>query len=157
MKKLAIALAVLLTLVSFTPAMADSASHKKAAASLLDTMNMSELLSQSIEAMLQLEIKNNPQLRPFEGTMRTFFQKYMSGESLRDDFIDIYTAAFTEKELLEIQSFYQTPTGQKALKVTPRLMAQGATLGQQRVKQNLPELERMVREEAERLKKNQQK
>ncbi len=137
--------------------LAFSDGHRTAANKLLDTMDMNTLLSGSIEAMLQLQIKQNPTLQPFEKTMRTFFKKYMSGESLREEFILIYMETFTEKELDEINEFYGTPTGKKTLKETPALMAKGAKIGEQRIQQNLPELKKMIQEEAKRIQAMQQK
>ena len=60
----------------------------------------------------------------------------MSGESLRDEFVDIYNQAFTEKELTDIIIFYKTSTGQKALKQTPALMQEFTIIGQKRVQDN---------------------
>jgi len=139
-----------------TSTQASSDSHKNAANELLDTININELLSQSIDAMLQLELSNNPSLIPFENTMKSFFNKYMSGDSLRDEFLVMYMNTFTEGELIEINNFYKTETGQKALKTAPQLMADGAALGQQRVEENIQELETMIKEESLRIQNLQQ-
>ena len=139
------------------PAFAVSDTHRKAANELLNTMDLNTLLYGSIESMLQLQLSQNPSLQPFEKTMRTFFNKYMSGESLREGFIEIYTEAFTERELKEINAFYSTPTGKKTLEATPALMSKGAALGQKRVQENIPELHNMIAEEAKRIQKLQQK
>ncbi len=127
---------------------ADSVSHKKAANEFLNTMDIDTLLSQSIEATMQLELKNNPVLRPYESTLRKFYNTYMSGESLREDFIKLYTDTFTEKELNDMNDFYKTSTGQKAIKATPALMVKGAEIGQQRVMENIDQLKIMIEEEA---------
>lgn len=155
--KILVAWGVLLCVVLSGPsAFAFTASHKQAANNLLDTMKINELLAQSIEAMMQLELNNNPALKPFEGTMRDFFNKYMSGESLRDQFVELYAETFSEQELVELNSFYRTPTGQKALAASPQLMAKGAALGQRRVQENITELQNMIAAEAERIKGLQQ-
>jgi L-fucose mutarotase/ribose pyranase (RbsD/FucU family) len=41
-------------------ARADEAGHRKAAESLLSLMNMDSVMSQSIDQMLQMQIKQNP-------------------------------------------------------------------------------------------------
>lgn len=135
---------------------AASESHRNAAGQLLETMDLNTLLAGTIESMLQLQLTQNPALQPYEDTMRQFFNKYMSGESLKEDFIDIYVEAFTEKELNELNAFYSTPTGQKALKKSPAMMAQGGKIGQQRVQENISELKMMVQEEAKRIQQLQQ-
>lgn len=139
-----------------TNALASSDSHKEAADQLLNTMNINELLSQTIDAMLQLELSNNPSLIPFESTMKIFFDKHMSGESLRDEYIELYINTFTESEIIEINNFYKTETGQKALRTAPQLTADGAAIGQQRVEENIQELEKMIKEESLKIQKLQQ-
>lgn len=136
---------------------ADADSHRKAADELLNTMDLNTLLSESIDSMLQIQLSNNPELKLFEKTMKAFFNKHMSGESLREEFIDIYTETFTEKELRIINAFYNTPTGKKALKEMPSMMSKGAEIGQRRVRENLPELQRMIAEETERIQQIQQR
>ena len=148
-------LIIILSVTITSTVYAFSDSHKKAANDLMDTMNLNELLSQSIEAALQIELNNNPSLRPFEGTMRAFFNKYMSGESLREDYVQLYMESFSEAEIIDINTFYKTPTGQKALKATPALMAKGAALGQKRVQENISELQAMITEEAQRIQARQ--
>ncbi len=88
--------------------------------------------------------------------MKVFFSKYMSEESLKDQFVDIYVETFTENELNLINAFYSTPTGKKVLRETPSLMAKGAKLGEQKVLENISELRKMIEEEAERIEGMQQ-
>lgn len=148
---------VALTFCCFSmPALSAAESHEKAANELLDAINFDLLLGQSIDVMMQIELANNPVLKPYQGIMKDFFNKYMSGESLRDDFVVIYTETFTETELDKITAFYKTPVGQKTLKHTPTLMAKGARIGQQRVQNNSGELKAMIENEAIRI-KNMQK
>ncbi len=125
--------------------------HRKSANQLLDTMDLNRLLAGSIDAILQLELSKNPTLKPFEKTMKVFFSKYMSDESLRDQFVDIYVETFTENELNTINAFYSTSTGKKVLRETPALMAKGAKLGEQKVLENISELRKMIEAEAKRI------
>lgn len=131
-------------------------SHRNAASRLLETMDINTLLAGTIESMLHVQLSQNPALQPFEKTMRTFLNKYMSGESLKEAFIDIYVETFTEKELDELNAFYRTPTGQKSLKESPAMMAKGAAIGQKRVQENISELQLMIQEEAKRIQALQQ-
>ncbi len=75
-----------------------------------------------------------------------FFNKYMSWASLEEDFLNIYTEAFTESELLALRDFYLTPVGKKSVRLMPELSAKGAMIGQTRVQENLPELMKMLEE-----------
>ena len=147
---------LVLSLLLNQNALAENETHRKAADRLLTTMELDTLLAGTIDNMLKMQLSQNPALQPFEKTMKAFFNKYMSGESLRDDYIKIYMETFTEKELNEINAFYMTPTGQKALRETPALVAKGAALGQQRVQENINELQTMIQEESLRIQNLQQ-
>ncbi|ENP8343862.1 DUF2059 domain-containing protein [Vibrio harveyi] len=131
--------------------------HEDAAHELMDAMELNQLMSESIDSMLSMQLQTQPQLQPFESTMREFFSTYMSGESLRESFVELYMSAYTEQELRELAAFLNTPTGKKSIKVSPMLTAQGAAIGQQRVVENAHILERMIQEEAERIKHLQSK
>ncbi len=148
-------IAIIIALTTSSIGYASSDSHKKAASDLLEAMHFNELLSQTVDSMLQLQLQQNPQLRPFKGTIKKFFNKYMSGDSLQDDFVRLYTETFSEQELIEVLHFYKTPTGQKLLKATPELTSRGAAIGQKRVKENMSELKEMIAKEAEQIEKLQ--
>ena len=150
-----LALALVFATISFS-SFSDTASHEAAANELLNTMNLNELLEESIEVTLNMELQQNPSMLPYKETMKEFFRTYMSGESLRGDFILLYTETFTEEELKEITAFYLTPTGQKTINTATDLMAKGAAIGQQRVVDNISELQFMIEQEAKRISELQQ-
>ena len=127
---------------------ADNASHRAAAEALLTLMDMDNLLNQSIDQMLDMQVKQNPAIGAYKPQMKTFLSKYMSWASMKDDMIKIYMDEFTEQELKELLAFYQTPLGKKTVQKMPKLMAKGAELGQQRVQQHLPELQQAIQSEA---------
>ena len=107
-------------------------------------MDMQAVLTQSVDQMLDMQIKQNPAIAPYQQEMKDFFAKYMSWQSLKDDIIGIYASEFTEAEMNEMNRFYQTPVGKKALQKTPLLLAKGAELGQKRVQEHLPELQQAI-------------
>ena len=127
---------------------ASDATHRAAAEALLNLMDMDNLLNQSIDQMLDMQVKQNPAIATYKAQMKTFLSKYMSWASMKDDMIKIYMDEFTEQELKELLAFYQTPLGKKTVQKMPKLMAKGAELGQQRVQQHLPELQEAIQSEA---------
>lgn len=154
MKKIALALALLAAapagaLAQTTPA-APSPSHQAAALEMVEAANMDETLSESLDTMLKLQTEQNPELKPFEDVMRTFFSRYMSWNALRNDYARLYADAFTEAELRELTAFYRSPVGQKVATVTPQLMARASELGQKAVQAHLPELQQMIMERMQR-------
>ena len=144
-------LCTLMIVVAFgqmTPVRASEQTHRQAAEALLSLMDMDKLMSESIDQMLDMQVKQNPAIGQFKAQMKTFLSKYMSWASMKDDMIKIYTDEFTEQELKELLAFYQTPLGKKTVQKMPKLMAKGAELGQQRVQQHLPELQQAIQEQA---------
>lgn len=107
-------------------------------------------MNSMIEQSLEMQIKSNAQLAPLRAVMRKFFAKHLSCEALKDDFIDLYVAEFTEEELLDIAAFYQTPTGRKSIEKMPVLFQKGGELGSRRVQENAGELRKMIQEELNR-------
>lgn len=152
-----ILLATFSLLIMTSNSFSDEASHKKAAEELLVVMHLDAMLKATIDKMIELEISNNPLLKPYKGTLKNFFEKYMSAKSLKNEFINLYVDTFTQKELLELISFYKTPIGEKVLNVAPELMAKGAAIGQKRVQGNIDELKQMIAEEAQRIQQLKEK
>ena len=129
-------------------------SHYKAAEKMLTLMDMETVLRRSIDEMLKAQIAQSPGIAPFETVMRQFLMKHMSWESLKADTIQIYMAEFTEKELDELNRFYETEVGRKMVEKMPTLMGKSAELGARRVQEHMPELQEAMAEEA---KKHQSK
>ena len=107
-------------------------------------MDMEKMLSQSVDQMLQMQVQQNPALAPFQAEMKAFLGKYMSWASMKDDMVKLYAAEFTEPELKELVTFYQTPVGKKSIQKMPVLMSKGAEIGQKRVQEHLPELQSAI-------------
>ena len=126
------------------PVRADDASHRAAAESLLNMMDMDNVMSQSVDQMLQMQVKQNPAIVPFQQQMKIFLSKYMSWASMKEDMVKLYQAEFTESELKELVAFYQTPVGKKTIQKMPQLLSKGAEIGQKRIQEHLPELQAAI-------------
>lgn len=148
MKLLLSAVAAAVVLLQPAIARADEASHKQSAETLLSLMGMEQLLSQSVDQMLDMQVKQNPQIAPYQQEMKSFLGKYMSWPSLKEDMVKIYMTEFTEPELKELTAFYQTPLGKKTVQKMPALMQKGAEMGQRRVQEHLPELQAAIQAKA---------
>jgi uncharacterized protein len=121
-----------------------SATHRLAAEEFLQAMNMEATFKESMETMLKMQIEANPALAQFEDIMREFVNKYMNWPDLRSDFAAVYANLFTESELRELKSFYQTPLGNKLLSTMPELMARSSQVSQQKLQEHLPELQQKI-------------
>ncbi len=132
--------------------LADDESQREAER-LLTNMQMKEMMVESIEKMVDLQMQQNPTLAPYKQVLLQFFEKHMSWESLKPEFVKIYADAFTAAELRDLNAFYATPTGQKTIRMMPSLMTQGAQIGMSRVQANSAELTEMIEAESKRLQK----
>ena len=117
------------------------------AAVLLDSMGMKDLLDGQVELQINMQVQADPSLEPFKHILTEFLQKHMSYEALRPEFIKMYAVAFTASELRDINDFYKSPAGKKAISALPELAAKGAALGQKQVQDNITELTTMIMEE----------
>jgi hypothetical protein len=118
--------------------------QRQAAASLLNAIYSEGSFDQLIEQVLVSQLKEHPEAKPYENEMRAFFKKYMSWSSLKGEMAEVYAREYTEAELLDIKRFYESPTGRKAAAKMPMLMQKGMELGQRRVQEHLPELQKAI-------------
>lgn len=144
MKRLVMMACLLFWLVGAQAQTPEKSKHYRAAEELLLTMNMKQVIDESLEQMLALQLKNNPSLQPAAATLKEFFGKYMSWEALREDYIKIYMEEFTEEELKDMKSFFKTDTGKKMAAKQSILMMKGAQLGQSKVQEHMSELQEML-------------
>ncbi|MBS4169099.1 DUF2059 domain-containing protein [Parachlamydia sp. AcF125] len=119
----------------------------QAANELLDTIHFEKMMEDSIDASIEMVKQMDPAMGEHEATLRKFYEKYMSAESLRQDILEMYCEIFTEKELKDIAAFYRSKTGQKALEKTPEIMQHSLHLAQTRVLQHMDELQQMLAQE----------
>lgn len=61
-------------------------------------------------------------------TMAFFKEKMNFGELLENISLEIYNRHFTEAELQDLVTFYESPTGRKMIKVTPQLIQESFAL-----------------------------
>ncbi|HRW29428.1 MAG TPA: DUF2059 domain-containing protein [Emcibacteraceae bacterium] len=146
LKSLLIAIMVFITLPAQADEMADAAAEK-----LLDILDVEKTMNQSMEQMLMMQVQSNPALVQFSDILIKFTNQYMSYESLKPDFIKIYTDAFTVDELNDLIKFYQSPTGQNVKNKIPELMQKGGEMGFQRLNDHSDELKALITERAEQI------
>ena len=135
---------LLLTLTATVLHAADSVSHKQQVETLFRLTQMEKKIQESVDSVVQLQLRQNPQLGQYEPAVRDFFTKYIGWSALKNDIIDMYLSTFSEKELVQINAFYITPAGQKVIKVVPELVQQRNQLAMQRLQQNIAELQQII-------------
>ena len=141
----------LLVLLLSTGAYANESGPAKAAEELLDSLNFERAMTDIINQMVEGDMQRNPEMGPYRKIIRDFYQKYVGYESIKGDMIRIYSAEFTEDELLELKKFYSTPLGKKTIEKMPTLMQQGAEMGVAKVRDHIPELKGAIEAESLRI------
>ncbi|PJJ48109.1 DUF2059 domain-containing protein [Hymenobacter chitinivorans] len=126
------------------PVVAISAKQQQAAEELLQVMHMEENTNKSIDQMVTMQVQQRPDMKAVEPELRTFMTKHMSWATLKDDMVQLYATEFTEKDLRSLTAFYKSPTGQKLLDKQPELLRATMRLGQERLQQNIPELQQLI-------------
>src|SRR5690606_41636315 len=89
--------------------------------------------------------------RPPRSTLFPYTTLFRSAQNLKwqeikTELVNSYTQVFTEQELAEMANFYKSPLGQKMIDAMPKLMQQAAVMGQQQVRQTLPEIQSLTQE-----------
>ena len=115
---------------------------------LLDKLGMEQIFDNSITQNLDFQIQQSPELLPYLGVMRKFLAKHMSYDSLKKEIVDLYSTTFSVQELRDISAFYSTDTGKKTLEKLPELARISNQLGNDRVQENINELQQMLEKAA---------
>ena len=142
-----LAAALLLSLAT-TTLYADNNTHREEVNKLFKLTQMEEKVQESVESVVQLQLRQNPQLTPQKDTMEKFFNKYIGWQALKEDIAEMYITTFSEKELKDINAFYITPAGQKVINVVPQLVQKRNQLAMGRLQKNIGELQKILAESA---------
>lgn len=127
--RLASLLAPLLVSLSLTvptqAAAADAGKHEAAALELLGLIGIDAgvepMMDRMREATLMRIVALVPQpadeatVGPYLERISTVIERTLTWDALRGDFVDAYTATFTEAELVALAEFFRSPVGAKYL------------------------------------------
>lgn len=134
----------LLLCLSSASLYATDSSQRQQVETLFKLTQMEKKIQESVVSVVQLQLRQNPQLAEHEKTMHEFFNKYIGWNALKDEIADMYMQKFSEKELTEINAFYITPVGQKVITVLPELVQERNQLAMMRLQQNIGELQKII-------------
>jgi len=131
-------------LVTSAALYADAASHKQKVETLFQLTDMEKKIQESVESVVMLQLRQNPQLAQHKEKVFDFFARHIGWPALKSDITQMYIDTFSEKELENINAFYITPAGQKVIKALPELVQQRNQLAMQRLQENIGELQKIV-------------
>ena len=127
----------LVALCSCAVAFADDASHRRAAADVLDVVNTpvalrSAILSAVDPLLEHLRSEGAPEaaIQDIKVAMVDWADREIVWDEIKPALVEVYVREFTEDELKTLLAFYRTPAGHKALGRFPVIFAEGARIGQ---------------------------
>ena len=123
-----------------------SESEQQAALDLLETMNTQQTFEASMDAMLDMQMEQNPAATQLEPIMREFFAEHLAWEEIQPDYVALYTDLYTEDELKGIIEFYQTDVGQKMVEVMPEMAVRSQQIAQEHIQEHASELQQKIME-----------
>ena len=84
------------------------------------------------------------QVAAFQGKVDALLQESLSWESLKPDYLKLYTDEYTEPELDGMLAFYKSPVGQSMLAKTPELLKASSAIAMGRMATVEPKLRQMM-------------
>ncbi len=90
--------------------------------------------------------KYRPEMQRFEDQMFNLISERMSWGKMKLRMIALYDETFSKQELADIVAFYETPSGQSLLEKMPGLMAKASQVGQDQMRDAMPEIQRSTAE-----------
>jgi hypothetical protein len=136
--------ALLLSLLASNLYAENSKTHRDQVEKLFKLTQMEKRIQQSVESVVQLQLRQNPQLIQQKVIVEQFFEKYIGWHALKEDIAVMYMETFSEKELETINAFYITPAGQKVINIVPQLVQQRNQLAMGRLQENIGELQKVL-------------
>jgi len=124
---------------------------EKAAYALFDVLKMKEGIRAALDRSLEIQVKRQPAMAPYEDIYKNFFHKYTKWDDMKKDLAKLYAQAFTPQEMKELTKFYSSKVGQKSLTVMPRLTQLSMLMAQQRIAKHANELKKAVAQKAKEL------
>lgn len=118
--------------------------HRDQVETLFKLTQMEKKIQESVDSVVQLQLRQNPQLIEQKEVVTRFFEKYIGWPALKEDIAEMYMKTFTEKELRNINAFYITPAGQKVINVVPQLVQQRNQLAMGRLQNHIGELQKLL-------------
>ncbi|MCP4323327.1 MAG: DUF2059 domain-containing protein [Alteromonadales bacterium] len=103
---------------------------------MFKVMSMDKQFSGGFESMLpmidQMSVQfklNNEDKKELKDIFRAWFDEDIDHSKIMQEMKKLYSQSFTDKEIIQITTFYQTPIGKKFLEKTPLLMKVGMQIG----------------------------
>lgn len=129
---------------------ANEETHRKTAEELINVMEIKDMETQGFEELKRrfmndmevmfADMNDKAKVQLIKGQIEEILNKEISWAVLKNEYIKLYTGAFTEEEMKVIIAFYKTPEGKKLMNKIPELMDQSMQIGEQKVLNIMPQV-----------------
>lgn len=130
--------------------------HRASVEKLLVLMKQDQLMEQMFPKIKQLVLQQLQQTDLTEEQsrlMEKYFDKIldvmkeeMSWDKMKDDFIQLYMSVYTEDEVNELITFYESPIGRKTIEKMPLLMEKSMAISQKYTMDMMPKIQEITME-----------
>ena len=115
---------------------------------VIDQMN-SGMLQQMVNVKLSPEQQKTQ--KEFTDKIQNLVFSAVSWDKLEPQYTKIYADAYSEQQLDDILAFYKSPTGQAMVEKNPVILKESSAVAQQHLEAVMPELERLMKEESDKI------
>ena len=142
-------LILVLTLLGHSTGMyAQSSSNTPLALEILELTGMPELLRIADSAYVEAILRSGPQLRPYRDVVEEWSHHVYDWQVVGPALSQRMASNFTTDELKQLKLFYETPVGQKILRLSPATQRYMADLTFTAAEQYMPQLRSQLRARA---------
>ncbi len=162
MVRLQVLLATVVLTLAAAPVVADTASHaaqveqflKLARADRMSVPVHAQVQQMFAQRFAQAKAPADKQavLERYQAKADALLEGAVGWETLKPDMIKLYGQHFSERELKELNAFYNSALGRKVLDTMPELTAQSAQLAQAKLESVVPEVNQLLEEMGKELK-----
>ncbi|MEO0453554.1 MAG: DUF2059 domain-containing protein [Verrucomicrobiota bacterium] len=154
---------LLLTVLLSLPVYAEQTSLEKAAEEMLIASQTEKVLDQTVKQMegmmdqtfiaAGLPESAKPEFDKAMKTQMEWLEDFLSWETMKPMYVEIYSSVYSEKELKAMTAFYSSEVGQKVIEKSPELIQKTMQVTMQRLGEKMPELQSKMQEAIVDLKK----
>lgn len=128
------------------------------ASSIIDTMySQVNQMIQSMGQQLGVQPSERETFDKYMSKMLAMMKEEMSWEKMKAPMIEIYITHYSEKEIRDMITFYETETGKSILKKMPAVMKDSMYISQSMMEEFIPKLQKVAQAFKEELKAERNK
>ncbi len=131
------------------PVWAQQDTHLQAAEGFLVAMKVPEQMKQATDDYIDLMLEGQPMMAPYRDTIKAFYDKYVSWDALRTEYLQIVISLWSEQDLKDLTAFFDSEIGQRFVNQQGELFQKTSELGFRAAQEHQDELIANIQAEAE--------